>query len=104
MGWLRTIAVLFVFLWASVASAHPEEVKPPPKCTERCFVVTRMALDGSVAGGVLGFTVEGAVLAEHAVAVPLFGPPSKIRREDGPEDGKPAAIGFEGDHYFAATA
>lgn len=105
MGWLRALVVLSLVLWTAVAHAHPEPVKePPPKCTERCFVVTRMVLDGSVAGGVLGFSAEGAVLAEHPVAVPLFGPPSKVRLESVTEDGKPAAIGFEGDHYYVVTA
>jgi hypothetical protein len=104
MGWLRSFVVLCVVLWTAVAHAHPDEPKPPPpKCTERCFVVTRMVLDGSVASGVLGFTAEGAVLADHPVAIPLFGPPNKVRLDGVTEDGKPAAIGFEGDHYFAVT-
>lgn len=104
MGWVRSFVALCLVLWTAVAHAHPEEPKPPPKCTERCFVVTRLVLDGSVASGVLGFTVEGSVLADHAVAVPLVGPPNKVRLEGVTEDGKPAAIGFEGDHYFASTA
>ncbi len=105
MGWLRALVVFSLVLWTAVAHAHPEPPKePPPKCTERCFVVTRLVLEGSVAGGVLGFTAEGAVLAEHPVAVPLFGPPSKVRLDAVTEDGKPAAIGFEGDHYYAMTA
>jgi hypothetical protein len=105
MGWLRSIAVLFVLLWSVAAHAEePKQPQPPPKCTERCFVVTKLSLDGSVTSGTLGFTVEGAVLAEHPVAVPLFGPPSKIGIEGVTDEGKPAAIGFEGDHYFVVTS
>lgn len=104
-GWLQSIVVLCAVLWSFAAFADDsKEPKPPPKCTERCFVVTKLVLDGSVGSGTLGFTVEGAVLAEHPVAVPLFGPPSKIGIDAVTDDGKPAAIGFEGDHYFVVTS
>jgi hypothetical protein len=74
-----------------------------PKCTEHCFVLQRMTLTGSIDDG-LAFELEGSVLAKGAVAIPLFGPPSQVRLEKVTEDGKPAAIGFESDHYFAYTA
>src|SRR5262249_7391332 len=48
--------------------------------------------------------LEGSVLADGAIAVPLFGPPDKVRLDAVTEDGKPAAIGFEGDHYYVHTA
>lgn len=102
MGWVRSIVVLFVVLWS--VAAHAEEPKPPPKCTEKCFVVTKLTLDGSVSSGTLGFVVEGAVLAEHPVAIPLFGSPNKIGIDSVIDNGKPAAVGFEGDHYFAMTS
>jgi hypothetical protein len=73
------------------------------KCTEHCFVLQRMTLTGSVDDG-LAFELEGGVLANGAVAIPLFGPPSQVRLDKVTEDGKPAAIGFESDHYFAYTA
>ena len=46
---------------------------------------------------------EGAVLAESPVAVPLFGPPTNARVDHVTENGKPAAVGFEGDHWFVVT-
>ena len=64
------------------------------------------SLDGTSAAkdGALHFELEGAVLADGPVAVPLFGPPDKVRLNAVTEDGKPAAIGFEGDHYFVYTS
>ena len=50
------------------------------------------------------FTLEGAVLADKAVAVPLFGPPTHAHIERVTENGKPAAVGFEQDHWFVLTA
>ena len=79
--------------------------KTPDACTERCFTLHRLRLTGSVeAKDALRFELEGSVLADGAVAVPLFGPPDKVRLDAVTEDGKPAAIGFEGDHYFVHTA
>jgi len=116
----RTMVVLCVLLLTGIAGAQGKEPPPlakdvaaviqwlgaqqPAKCTEKCFVLTKLTLDGSIASGALGFTLEGGVLAEHAVAVPLFGPPNKVRLEAVTDDGKPASIGFEGDHYFAVTS
>lgn len=120
MRLLRALIVLVVLLAAGSAHAQAGDppqlakdlaavamwlgAKAPPKCTERCFVLTKLSLDGSVASGTLGFVLEGGVLAEHPVAVPLFGPPSKVRLEGVKDDDKPASVGFEGDHYFVVTA
>jgi len=116
----RALVVLVLLLATGVAEAQPAEppqaakdflavaqwlgAKAPPPCTERCFVLTKLSLDGSVAAGSLGFTLEGAVLADHPVAVPLFGPPNKVRLDAVTDDGKPAHVGFEGDHYFVVTS
>ncbi len=86
------------------------EHKQPNACTERCYTLHRLRLTGSLDGtsaakdGALHFELEGAVLADGPVAVPLFGPPDKVRLAAVTEDGKPAAIGFEGDHYFVYTS
>jgi hypothetical protein len=74
-------------------------------CTERCFALTRLKLGGSVNSGHLKFELEGNLLVEGPYPVPLFGAPAHVRIEQATESGKPAAIGFEGAHYYyAATA
>lgn len=72
-------------------------------CTEHCFVLTRLRLSGA-ADGEMKFALEGAVLADRPVAVPLFGPPTHARVDHVTENGKPAAVGFEADHWFVLTA
>jgi hypothetical protein len=72
-------------------------------CTEHCFVLTRLRLTGA-AGGEMKFALEGAVLADRPVAVPLFGPPAHAHVDRVTENGKPAALGFENDHWFVLTA
>ncbi len=71
-------------------------------CKERCFVLDRLILRGSVGDGPLSFELSGGVLSGGATAVPLFGPPATVRVEV--ESKEAAAIGFEGDHYFFHTA
>lgn len=68
-------------------------------CTEHCFVLTRLRLTGA-ADTAMTFSLEGAVLSEAPVAVPLFGPPTRARVERVTQNGKPAAVGFEADHWF----
>jgi hypothetical protein len=72
-------------------------------CTTHCYVISRLRVTGSVEAG-LSFTLEGSVLADGPVAIPLFGTPEHVRIEDAKIDGKPAAVGFEGDHYYLHTA
>jgi hypothetical protein len=72
-------------------------------CTEHCFVLTRLHLAGA-ADGEMHFSLEGAVLADRPVAVPLFGPPTHAHIDRVTENGKPAAVGFEQDHWFVLTA
>ncbi len=72
-------------------------------CTEHCFVLTRLHLGGA-ADGEMRFSLEGAVLADKPVAVPLFGPPTHAHIDRVTENGKPAAVGFEQDHWFVLTA
>ena len=76
--------------------------KKQPTCTEHCYVLSRLSLRGSIDKG-LSFELEGSVLGAAPVAVPLFGPPDRVRLEAVTEDGKPADVGFEGDHYFVFT-
>jgi hypothetical protein len=75
------------------------QAKEKPTCTDHCFVLSKMKLGGSVEKG-LTFEIEGAVLAESAVPIPLFGPPDRVRIENATVDGAAASIGFEGDHYY----
>ena len=91
----RLLVVVCVMLWSGAARAQAKEPPPlakdvaaviqwlgaqqPAKCTEKCFVLTKLSLDGSISANSLGFTLEGSVLADHPVAVPLFGPPNKVR-------------------------
>ena len=127
LRWLLASLVTCVMLTAGPARAEgdatlPRELdalgawiaaKSKTVCTERCFVLQRLRLGGSVDKG-LTFTLEGAVLADGPVAVPLFGPPDRVRIENatittppGTKGGgapEPAAIGFEADHYFVVTA
>jgi hypothetical protein len=71
------------------------------RCTDRCYTLERLVLSGSIESGVLDFELEGGVLADGPVAVPLFGPPSKVRVEHVTWNGKPVPVGFEADHYYA---
>src|SRR5215471_990764 len=113
-----------VMLWASVAHAQTTPPPVPPDswagqlealgrwvarrqgatCTERCFALHRLRLTGSVTAGTLRFELEGSLLTDGPFAVPLFGAPARVRVDQTTESGKPAAIGFEGDHYFLFTA
>lgn len=72
-------------------------------CTERCFALSRLKLSGSVNSGTLKFELEGNLLVDGPYPVPIFGVPSHVRIEQATESGKPAAIGFERDHYFYAA-
>lgn len=74
------------------------------QCTERCFALQRLRLTGSLSPGPIQFELEGAVLADGAVAVPLFGPPDKVRIEGVTENGAPAAVSFDDAGYFLHTS
>jgi hypothetical protein len=110
---IRLLVVFLVTLMCGSAAAQtdpPGEIgallkwlsKPEAKCSERCFTLDRLRLRGSVSG-TLTFELEGTVLAEHPIAVPLFGPPDKVRVDGVTEGGKPVPVGFEGDHYYVFT-
>ncbi len=89
------------------AVAHWLTAKSTTKCTEKCFVLSKLVLGGAVDKGALTFRLEGTALASHPVAIPLFGTPTSVRVEDVVEveakADKTAAVGFEGDHYFVVT-
>jgi hypothetical protein len=85
-------------------SRYLSERRKDARCAERCYVLERLRLTGAVGDGPLEFELVGRVLANEAVAVPLFGPPKDVRLEGVTENDKEAAIGFEGDHYFLHTA
>ena len=118
-------AVVVLLLWAEDLAADPPEKTVPvpadswagqldalgawiakhkgPRCTERCFTLTRLRLGGSVATGNLKFELEGNLLVDGPFTVPIFGAPAHVRIEQATESGKPAPIGFEGDHYYYAA-
>jgi hypothetical protein len=73
-------------------------------CSEHCFVLEKLALAGDAEKGALSFELSGVTLAKGAVDIPLFGPPDAVRLDGVTENEKPAAIGFEGDHYFLHTS
>lgn len=85
------------------AIAHWLTAKSSAKCTEKCFVLSKLVLGGDVESGALTFRLEGTNLASHPVAVPLFGTPTTVRVEEVLEGDKAAAVGFEGAHYFVVT-
>ncbi len=82
------------------ADAH----RAPPACERHCFALQRMRLAGSLEPDSLTFELEGSVLAEGPVTIPLFGPAGKVRVEGVTEDGRPAAVSFDDDGYFLHTA
>jgi hypothetical protein len=117
LGFAVSIAVSFA--WAFDARADP----PPPgswgaelesvaqwlaqnrashACSDHCFVLTHMKLTGA-ADATMAFSLEGAVLAGAPAAVPLFGPPTHARVDGVRTNGKPAAVGFEGDHWYVVA-
>ncbi len=81
-----------------------EQHRGPQACTEHCFALDRLRLSGSIDPGPLTFDLEGAVLAEGPVAVPLFGPPGHVRLENVTENGHPAAVSFADGHYYVVTS
>jgi hypothetical protein len=123
--WIVAVALALTFLAAiGVAEAQTGKAAPPPNswagqletlarwldqhgdqgdCHERCYVLDRLRMSGSVEEGTFEFELEGAVLAEGPVAVPLFGPPSQVRIDQATEADRPARIGFEGSSYFLFT-
>jgi hypothetical protein len=74
-----------------------------PGCTDHCFVLGRLRLTGAP-GDQMKFALDGAVVGGSRVAVPLFGPPPHARLDKVTENGKPAAVGFEGDHWYVLTS
>lgn len=80
-----------------------EQRRHEATCRERCYVLDRLRLTGDVEAGTFDFELQGSVLADDAVAVPLFGPPSQVRVEQAMLDNAPARIGFEGDSYYLFT-
>jgi hypothetical protein len=72
-------------------------------CTQRCYTLSRLRLTGSVSSGMLKFELEGNLLVDGPFPVPIFGAPAHVRIEQAQESGKPAPIGFEGDHYYYAA-
>lgn len=71
-------------------------------CKQRCYALQKLVLRGAV-GALLDFELHGTVLAQGPVAVPMFGPPSKVRISDVTQDKAPAAVGFEDNHYYVFT-
>ncbi len=76
----------------------------PRACASRCFALQRMVLSGTLEPDALTFELEGSVLAEGPVAIPLFGPAGKVRVEAVTEDGRPAAVSFDEEGYFLHTS
>jgi hypothetical protein len=81
----------------------PEAAPPPEPCKEDCFLLSTLALRGSVSGS-MTFELRGGVRANEQLKVPLFGPPGQVRLDDVTIDGAPASIGFDGDHYHVFTS
>lgn len=80
-----------------------EDRRHESTCQERCYVLDRLHITGDVEAGTFEFVLQGSVLADDAVAVPLFGPPSQVRVEQATLDTGPARIGFEETSYFLFT-
>ncbi|HVJ89840.1 MAG TPA: hypothetical protein VM580_08545 [Labilithrix sp.] len=85
---------------ASASSAVPS---PPEPCKEDCYLLSTLVLRGSVAAS-MSFELKGGVRERSQYKIPLFGPPSQVRLDDVTIDGVPAAIGFDGDHYYVFTS
>lgn len=75
---------------------------PPPPCDKDCFALSSMSLRGAV-GEPMAFVLEGRVLADGPVKVPLFGPANEVRLDDLSLDGASPVLGFEDDHYYLLT-
>src|SRR4051812_41916290 len=89
--------------WVGQLQAVGEWVAKQGTCDVHCFTIDRMRISGDVSGA-LAFEIRGDVLANERVAIPLFGPPSNVRIDSVTDGGKPAIVGFEGDHYFVYTS
>jgi hypothetical protein len=80
-----------------------EAPSPPPPCQADCYVLSSMTLTGAV-GGPIAFVLSGAVLADGATKIPLFGPVGQVRLDEVSVNGAAPILGFEDDHYTLLTA
>lgn len=80
-----------------------EERRHESRCESRCYALDRLRLTGNVEAGSFEFELQGSLLAEGSVAVPLFGPPDQVRIDQATVGDQPARIGFEDDVYFLFT-
>src|SRR5262249_25368064 len=74
----RPVGVIYP---ADLSPPQAPAPEPPPPCTEDCFLLSKLVLRGTAAGG-MTFELEGSVRAASETKIPLFGPPSQVRIDD----------------------
>ncbi len=89
--------------WAGQFLGVAQAMRHQETCIEHCFALEHLKITGSAATGALEFEIEGGVLANGQVDVPLFGPPGSVRIDDVTLGGAPALVAFDADHYFIRT-
>jgi hypothetical protein len=101
--WASTLVCLCL-VSATLLAQDPKKKAQPEPCSEHCYVVDRLTLDGDVGAPPLSFALEGHVLAREPQLVPLFGPPERVRLQNVKARGQRAIVGFDKDHYFVRVA
>lgn len=88
---------------ARIDESEPAAAPAPPPCSEDCFLLSSLAIKGSVSQG-MTFELKGTIRPDEMIKVPLFGPPDQVRIEDVTINGAPAQIAFDSDHYSLYTS
>jgi hypothetical protein len=88
------------------ASAEQEQAEPDDSriWEGQEYSLRRLRITGNGQSGELEFELEGALIADGWVEVPLFGPPDRVELDDVTyRGGRPALVSFNTAGYFLAT-
>jgi len=86
---------------ASAIAEHPKP-EPPPPCSEHCFLLDHLALEGGFGQGrALRFVLTGTVRAKEETKVPLFGQAGQVQLTQLTRNGEPIQAALAEEKYVA---